>query len=245
MAEVRALARHRRPDPQTHTQQRPVALALILALLAAVLVVLPATRAEAATVLLQEGFGGTSVVDPAWQGLDSACITRATATPPTGTSNLGVCANREQSPRASTDPGFLQLTDTRTNAKGGAVFNRPIPATGGLDVQFDQYQYQAVLGLQGADGIGFFLTDGSRSLPAAGAPGGSLGYGQSTTVDGVNGGYLGIGLDVYGNFSSSGGGLGANCATPPTGLAWELRQPPRRQLRPGATTCFLLSPLPL
>ncbi|MCJ1683061.1 Ig-like domain-containing protein [Rathayibacter sp. VKM Ac-2928] len=218
MTEVRALARHRHPTPQTPTSAapRPLALTLILVLLAAVLVVLPAPRAEAATVLLQEGFGGTSVVDPAWQALDSACITRATTAPPAGTSTLGVCANRTQAPAAATTPGFLQLTDTRTNAKGGAVFNRPIPATGGLDVQFDQYQYQAALGLQGADGIGFFLTDGSRSLTAAGAPGGSLGYGQSTTFDGVNGGYLGIGLDVFGNFSSTGGGLGAGCATPPT-----------------------------
>ncbi|KQQ05908.1 MULTISPECIES: DUF7507 domain-containing protein [unclassified Rathayibacter] len=210
MSEVRALGRHRRTP---RTERRSVALTLVLALLAAVLVVLPATRAEAATVLLQESFGGTSVPDPAWQALDSACITRATAAPPSGASNLGVCANREQAPRADFATGFLQLTDTRNNAKGGAVFNRPIPATGGLDVQFDQYQYQALLGLQGADGIGFFLTDGSRSLTAAGAPGGSLGYGQSTAVPGVNGGYLGIGLDVYGNFSFDDGGLGAGCPT--------------------------------
>ncbi|MWV58892.1 DUF7507 domain-containing protein [Rathayibacter sp. VKM Ac-2754] len=215
MSEVRALGRHRQ-TPRGRTRpadRRSIALTLVLALLAAVLVVLPATKAEAATVLLQESFGGTSVPDPAWQALDSACITRATAAPPTGASNLGVCANREQAPRADFATGFLQLTDTRNNAKGGAVFNRPIPATGGLDVQFDQYQYQALLGLQGADGIGFFLSDGSRSLTAAGAPGGSLGYGQSTAVPGVNGGYLGIGLDVYGNFSFDDGGLGAGCPT--------------------------------
>ncbi|SMH50399.1 conserved repeat domain-containing protein [Rathayibacter oskolensis] len=212
MTEVRAIRRHRRPGLR---HRRDLALTVVLALLAVLLVVVPATKAEAATVLVQEAFGGTSVPDSAWQALDSACITRATAAPPTGSSTLGVCANRTDAPRASTSPGFLQLTDTRTNAKGGAIYNRPIPATGGLDVQFDQYQYQAVLGLQGADGIGFFLTDGSRSLTAAGAPGGSLGYGQSTTVDGVNGGYLGIGLDVYGNYSSSQGGLGAGCPTTP------------------------------
>jgi uncharacterized repeat protein (TIGR01451 family) len=218
MTEVRALARHRRPTP--HAPHRSLALTLILVLLAAVLVVLPAPRAEAATVLLQEGFGGTSVIDPAWQALDSACITRATTAPPAGTSTLGVCANREVAPDAATNPGFLQLTDNRTNAKGGAVFNRPIPASGGLDVQFDQYQYQGPLGLSGADGIGFFLTDGSRSLTAAGAAGGSLGYGQSADSDGVNGGYLGIGLDAFGNFSSrppanglSPYSLGSGCPT--------------------------------
>ncbi|QWL31131.1 DUF7507 domain-containing protein [Rathayibacter toxicus] len=196
---------------------RTTAAALVVVLLAAVLVVVTAaTKAEAATSLVQESFGGTSVADSAWQPLDSGCITRATTAPPTGSSALGVCDNRVSAPAATTNPGFLQLTDTRTNAKGGAVYNRPIPATGGIDVQFDQYQYQSVLGATGADGIGFFLTDGSKNLTAVGAPGGSLGYGQSTTIDGVNGGYLGIGLDAYGNFSNASVGLGAGCATPPT-----------------------------
>ncbi|QHC71592.1 Ig-like domain-containing protein [Rathayibacter sp. VKM Ac-2801] len=202
---------HARPS-----HDRSIALGLVLLLLAAVLVVLPATKAAAATMLLQEGFGGTSVADPAWQALDGACITRATAAPPTGSSNLGVCANRIQAPVSGTTPGFLQLTDNRTGLKGGAVFNRPVPSVAGLDVQFDQYQYQSLASLQGADGIAFFLTDGSRNLTAAGAPGGSLGYGQSTTTDGVNGGYLGIGLDVYGNFSSTDGGLGGTgCGASP------------------------------
>lgn len=217
MAEVRALARHRRTP-----QRRPVALTLILALLAAVLVVAPAQQAEAATVLVREGFGGASVPDPAWQPLDSGCLTRASAAPPSGSSTLGVCANRTAAPAQATDPGFLQLTDNRTNAKGGAVYNRPIPATGGIDVLFDQYQYGASLSLAGADGIGFFLTDGSRTLTAAGAAGGALGYGQATSganiSDGVNGGYLGIGLDAFGNFSNTaatGSGLGAGCPTTP------------------------------
>lgn len=200
----------------------PIALGLVLLLVAAVLTVLPAVRAQAATLLVQEGFGGTSVVDPAWQPLDSGCLTRATTAPPSTGSSLGVCANRTSAPASSTNPGFLQLTDNRTNAKGGAVFNRPIPATGGLDVLFDQYQYGANLALAGADGIGFFLTDGSKTLTAAGAAGGALGYGQNTTanpkVEGVNGGYLGIGLDSFGNYSNTaagGNGLGAGCPTSP------------------------------
>ncbi|PPG78041.1 cell wall anchor protein [Rathayibacter sp. AY1D7] len=204
---------HARPS-----HDRSIALGLVLLLVAAVLVVLPASRAAAATVLLQEGFGGTSVADPAWQPLDAACLTRATATPPTGSSRLGTCVTpKNAAPATSTDPGFLQLTDSRGSSKGGAVFNRPIPATGGLDVQFDQYQYQGTLDVTGGDGIGFFLTDGSRSLTAAGASGASLGYGQSSTSDGVSGGYLGIGLDAYGNFSSTANGLGAGCPTAPPG----------------------------
>lgn len=201
---------------------RTVALGLVLLLLAAVLTVLPVVRAEAATLLVQEGFGGTSVVDPAWQPLDSGCITHATTAPPSTVSKLGVCSSRIFAPASSTNPGFLQLTDNRTNAKGGAVFNRPIPATGGLDVLFDQYQYGASLVFAGGDGIGFFLTDGSKSLTAAGATGGALGYGQNTSsvppVEGVNGGYLGVGLDAFGNYSSTaagGNGLGAGCPATP------------------------------
>ncbi|ROQ64940.1 putative repeat protein (TIGR01451 family) [Rathayibacter sp. PhB152] len=220
MTEVRALARHRRPTP--HAPHRSLALTLILVLVSAVLVVLPAPRAEAGTVLVQESFGTTSVPDPAWQALDQACLTKATAAPPSGSSNLGVCANRTGAPLASSALGFLQLTDNRTNLKGGAVFNRPIPATGGLDVQFDQYQYGTVGLGTGADGIGFFLTDGSKTLTAAGAAGGALGYGQNTSgataANGVNGGYLGIGLDAFGNFSNTAaqvGGLGTGCPASP------------------------------
>ncbi|MCM6764091.1 Ig-like domain-containing protein [Rathayibacter sp. ZW T2_19] len=216
MTAVRASLRRPR---HRGTTRRSTALTLVLALLAAVLVIGPtaAQRADAATLLVQESFGGTSVPDSAWQMLDSACLTKATTAPPAGASNLGVCTNRTASPTTTADLGYLQLTDNRTNAKGGAVLNRAIPATGGIDVLFDQYQYSTATGNNGADGIGFFLTDGSRNLTGAGAPGGSLGYGQSTTVDGVNGGYLGIGLDAYGNFSNTAaqGGLGAGCPATP------------------------------
>nr|WP_158078088.1 Ig-like domain-containing protein [Rathayibacter sp. VKM Ac-2630] len=205
-------------DPGHRASRRPIALTLVLALLAAVLTIGPTAtqRADAATLLVQESFGGTSVPDSAWQMLDSACLTKAATAPPAGASNLGVCTNRTASPTTAADLGYLQLTDNRTNSKGGAVLNRAIPATGGIDVLFDQYQYSTATGNNGADGIGFFLTDGSRSLTAAGAPGGSLGYGQSNTVDGVNGGYLGIGLDAFGNFSNSSLlGLGAGCPALP------------------------------
>ncbi|KZX20095.1 Ig-like domain-containing protein [Rathayibacter tanaceti] len=203
---------------------RPLALGLVLLLIVSILVVLPASKAQAATVLVQEAFTGTSVTDSAWQPLDDACLTRASTAPPTGASRLGACTKSANAPTSgSTTSGFLQLTDNSANAKGGAIFNRPIPATGGLDVQFDQYQYSSALGLLGADGIGFFLTDGSRTLTAAGAPGGSLGYGQSATVDGVTGGYLGIGIDAFGNFSAAppaatdtpNVGLGTGCPATP------------------------------
>lgn len=56
----------------------------------------------------------------------------------------------------------------------------------------------------GADGISFFLADGSQPA-TVGALGGSLGYNCSngnSTYDGVVGGYIGLGIDEYGNASS-------------------------------------------
>nr|WP_228495042.1 Ig-like domain-containing protein [Clavibacter sp. VKM Ac-2873] len=117
---------------------------------------------------------------------------------------------------ASASPGALQLTDNRASAVGGVVYDNAIPANGGLDIKFDQYQYGTSSG--GADGIGFFLTDGSVPLTAAGPSGGSLGYAQTTTAPGVPGGYLGIGLDAFGNFSSPTEGRGTGCTTPGAGV---------------------------
>lgn len=58
----------------------------------------------------------------------------------------------------------------------------------------------------GADGIAFFLSDGA--YPATiGAFGGSLGYScanAKTPSDGVIGGYIGVGIDEFGNFSNPG-----------------------------------------
>ena len=63
----------------------------------------------------------------------------------------------------------------------------------------------------GADGITFFLVDGSTNIDsfAAGAYGGSLGYAQKNAtaappsgVSGMDGGYLGFGFDNFGNYSN-------------------------------------------
>ncbi|BDZ41754.1 hypothetical protein GCM10025865_10530 [Paraoerskovia sediminicola] len=88
------------------------------------------------------------------------------------------------------------------------LYNKPIPATAGISFTFDQYQY----GGTGADGIGFFLVDGSTNLTAPGADGGSLGYAQRNGTPGIAGGYLGVGMDSYGNFYNDGEARGKNCA---------------------------------
>ena len=77
----------------------------------------------------------------------------------------------------------------------------------------------AARGADGADGISFFLQDGSQP-PGLGAWGGSLAYSCSnsnTPHEGLQGGYIGLGIDEYGNFLNGtnlvAGYTGTNTAT--------------------------------
>ncbi len=113
--------------------------------------------------------------------------------------------------------GWLRLTSDATNQKGYAYINRSFPSTQGVLVDFEytmwrthQYTYG------GADGISVFLfdadygpnggVDGNHDFDL-GAYGGSLGYANSTQStppnSGLTGGYIGIGLDSYGNFTAA------------------------------------------
>lgn len=92
--------------------------------------------------------------------------------------------------------GRLRLTDKVTNRASMAQLQRWLPAADNTVVlTFDYYAY----GGSGADGMGIVLSDTSTT-PTPGASGGSLGYAQKTGVAGFNGGWLGIGLDEWGNF---------------------------------------------
>jgi len=78
-------------------------------------------------------------------------------------------------------------------------------------VTFDVWQYGGNPNYgPPADGVSFFLTDGEADLTHPGAFGGSLGYAKKQPtpniyptppfIDGVAHGYLGVGLDVLGNY---------------------------------------------
>lgn len=165
------------------------------------------------SLLLDETFTGDSVRDEGFMPLDTACLTGASAPPAAGESAIGPCDDPGQTtapvPTPGVTPGWLQLTDNANYHVGGLLYNRPLPGNGGLEVTFEQYQY----GGNGADGIGFFLVDGGVDLTHAGADGGSLGYAQRNLTPGVDGGYLGVGLDAYGNFAGDGEQRGLGCPT--------------------------------
>ncbi len=94
------------------------------------------------------------------------------------------------------------------------AFTQTLPTTKGLDVSFNSYQY----GGSQADGIGFFLAATNPASPTPpstiGSPGGDLGYSSGTGTTGLADGYLGVGLDVYGNYTNSDFD-GTGCTDPP------------------------------
>ena len=110
--------------------------------------------------------------------------------------------------------GWLRLTDTGTQeataVRNTNAFNS---ANATIAVKFNYAAY----GGTGADGITFFLADASKTF-STGAYGGSLGYANmnagTTVTSGMSGGYIGLGLDEYGNFAAPNegkhGGLGTS-----------------------------------
>lgn len=94
--------------------------------------------------------------------------------------------------------GRLRLTDASTYVSTMATLQKLFPAAGNrIEVEFQHFAY----GGNGADGIVVVFSD-EEVEPAPGAYGGSLGYAQQTDIDGFAGGWLGVGIDEFGNFSN-------------------------------------------
>ena len=166
----------------------------ITAVVMAVFGVLPLLAAPVAqaTSLGGETFTGISTPAGSWLSGGNgtvACLTAASGSIP-------ACSG---GPLDSVGGGKLRLTPAQNSRAGFAIYNTPVSAGSGLDIQFDMYQY----GGTGADGISFFLIDGATSPTAPGAYGGALGYASSSSDPGIVGGYIGVGFDRYGNFTNS------------------------------------------
>jgi MSHA biogenesis protein MshQ len=97
--------------------------------------------------------------------------------------------------------GRMRLTEAKSNQSTASTYQRLFPAADNLvEIQFDHYAY----GGNGADGIALVLSDASIT-PQPGAFGGPLGYGYKPGISGFAGGWLGVGIDEFGNFSGEGG----------------------------------------
>ncbi|EOI3362082.1 DUF6701 domain-containing protein [Aeromonas hydrophila] len=115
-----------------------------------------------------------------------------------------VVAQRNNSTLPSVQNGRLRLTQNITDQATSATFQRLFPGAGNLvTVEFDQYAYKTS-GTSGADGMAVVLSDATLT-PQPGAFGGPLGYGYKPGSSGFAGGWLGVGLDEYGNYANEGG----------------------------------------
>src|SRR5580658_624055 len=189
-----------------------IALAAVTAVCAGTVMMIPGIAAATVTVtpLTAATFATTTVPTGQWMlpttvPANQGCLTAGTSAAPT---SIPECT-----PTTDTSGnGALQLT-TNSNTEVGTVFNTTsLPSNQGLDVSFNTYQFDpATPPPGGADGISFALVASNPANPqppASGGPsGGSLGYSTNQSAAGIPDGYLGFGLDVFGNFlnTTSGG----------------------------------------
>lgn len=154
-----------------------------------------------AQLVIDDKLNGASSSYP-WQSIGGACLTAGN-----GRGSIPGCASQ----RDPVGQGALRLTPANTDSTGGVISRFSLPSSQGLQVTFTSVTYGGNrFGGTGADGMSFFLIDANRmatvnSSTRLGSFGGSLGYANSNRphgAAGIVGGYLGIGIDEYGNFSN-------------------------------------------
>ncbi|HDV5426073.1 TPA: MSHA biogenesis protein MshQ [Vibrio cholerae] len=99
----------------------------------------------------------------------------------------------------------LRLTEAIGNQATAVTYQRIFPVANNLvQVELDYYAWANLTG-NGADGVSLIFSDATVT-PRTGGFGGSLGYAQRTDTNpntpGFAGGWLGIGLDEWGNFAN-------------------------------------------
>ncbi|NBE97096.1 hypothetical protein FE391_25250 [Nonomuraea sp. KC401] len=233
-------------------------MALLSTLSASLLLAQPA--AAQPVPLVEEDFTGATAI-PEFRAVGSACLTGAPAAaepPGPGNRPLTGCPENAAGPVPPTGAapyGYLQLTSADNDQTSAVLYDEPISAEQGLQVTFEQWQYGTTTPeFSPADGISFFLIDGAATLDRPGAFGGSLGYAQKLPDDnpanafepGVNQGYVGVGLDVLGNYFGDWEQRGRGCAQrSPAGTEFRIPAPGANMVTlrgPGNGTegyCFL------
>ena len=194
--------------------QTPMSLATVFAMVSALM---PTIAMAGGSALESETFATNATaagqwVLPAGNGnTNGACLT---AGPVSATTSVPNC-----SPTTDVSgSGALRLTTNAGDAVGAVFYQASLPTTEGLDVTLDTYQFNGT----GADGIVFSLAAANPADPApptsTGPLGGDLGYAANTqSLPGASGmpyGYLGIGLDVYGNYENTPLAGGTGCTIP-------------------------------
>ncbi|MDD2769025.1 MAG: Ig-like domain repeat protein [Methylococcus sp.] len=171
----------------------------------------------AATPLFNDSFANSTLSDPlSWvlsygSGSGSPCLTAADSADPAQSLFIGSIGGCDSPAADASGSGALRLTSSLVNQSGMMLYDTPLPPRGGLDITFTLAEY----GGTGADGISFFVKDGSNTNTAPGTPGGALGYGIYSAYagsTGIPGGLFGVGFDAYGNFSNTNAD-GASCST--------------------------------
>ena len=114
----------------------------------------------------------------------------------------GIIIPNESDKLMFTDDGVL-LTNNKNQLGGFVLDGVGFNSANGLDIEIEYLMYANKNGTI-EQGISFFLYDGSKT-PSLGVGGAGLGYSFSRTsktqgIGGVDGGYLGIGIDVAGQF---------------------------------------------
>jgi autotransporter-associated beta strand protein len=146
---------------------------------------------SAQTVTLNGTFTG-STLDSGWTVGGSGYTPVLTAS--LGGGNIDTAGN-----------GWLRLTSAATNEATYAYDTNAFTSKNAtVTASFNYVSYAG----SGADGITFFLADASKTF-GVGAYGGSLGYAQKTAaggggadINGMNGGYIGLGIDEFGNYAN-------------------------------------------
>jgi FtsP/CotA-like multicopper oxidase with cupredoxin domain len=146
--------------------------------------------------LVSETFERTATTPYLWSTAGSACLTAGDVS----TAQISIPGCRPAKPTAAPGKGALQLTSNAYQQFGAVVSRVALDTARGFQIVFTDAAFDTSPN-GAADGLAVFLTDARLAFPSPQPPlrGGYLGY------VGLVGGYLGIGFDEAGNFSSSDG----------------------------------------